>query len=392
MLTIGIPRETLPGELRVAQVPETVARLIAGGLAVKVEAGAGERAGHRDQAYAEAGATIVADAAAAHAGAQIVLRVREPRLLASGRHEADLLEPGTVLVSFLNLHANPDLLERLAARGVTAFAMERIPRTTRAQRMDALSSMSTIAGYKAALLAANALGRIFPLLMTAAGTIAPARVFVLGAGVAGLQVIATARRLGAVVEAFDVRPAAREEVQSLGATFVAAADLTDASHADAGGYAKALTHEQEERERALIHKHVAGSDVVVTTANIPGRKAPVLITEAMVRDMKQGSVIVDLAAETGGNCELTRPGGEVMAHGVTILGPMNLAAAVPVHASQMYARNLLAFIQLMVKDGALNLNFGDDILAATCATHGGRHGGAPAATPPVSDAPEQVPA
>ena len=374
MLIVGIPRETLPGETRVAQVPETVAKLVAAGLDVRVEAGAGERAGHRDDAFVKAGATIAPDAASLYAAAQLVLKVREPRFAESlGRHEVDLLSNGAALVSFLNLHANADLLDRLKARGVLAFAMERIPRTTRAQRMDALSSMSTVAGYKAMLMGAAALGRFFPLLMTAAGTITPARVFVLGAGVAGLQAIATARRLGAVVEAFDVRPAVKEEVESLGATFVAA-EMVGQEHVAAGGYAKELSHDQEAREREVLHKHVAAADVVVTTANIPGQKAPILVTEAMVRDMRPGGVIVDLAAETGGNCELTRPQETVSAHGITILGPVNLAAALPFHASQMYARNVLALVQLMVKDAALALNFDDDIIAATCVTR--------AATPP----------
>jgi len=387
MLTIAVPRETLPGENRVAQVPETVARLVTLGLDVRVETGAGEHAGHRDDAYVQAGAKIAPDTRSLYSVAQLVLKVGEPRLAESlGAHELDLMTPGTALVCFLNLHLHPDLLERLVARRITAFAMEKMPRTTRAQRMDALSSMSTVAGYKAVLLGANALGRFFPLLMTAAGTVAPARVFVLGAGVAGLQAIATARRLGAIVEAFDVRPAVREEVQSLGATFVAA-ELASEQNVAEGGYAKALTGEQEARERDVIHKHVAVSDVVVTTANVPGRKAPVLVTEAMVRDMRQGAVIVDLAAETGGNCELTKPGQEIVAHGVTILGPVNLPAQLAVHASQMYARNLLALVQLMVKDGALNLNFADDILAATCVAHDGHKGPVPAPSRPA-----QVPA
>jgi NAD(P) transhydrogenase subunit alpha len=243
--------------------------------------------------------------------------------------------------------------------------------------MDALSSMSTVAGYKAALMAADHLGKFFPLLMTAAGTIAPARVFVLGAGVAGLQAIATSRRLGGVVEAFDVRPAVKEEVQSLGATFVHL-DLVDETLVGAGGYAKALSHEQEARERELIHQHIKASDVVISTAMVPGKKAPVLITEAMVRDMRPGSVIVDLAAEMGGNCELTQPGGVARAHGVEILGPVNLAASLPVHASQMYARNVLALLQHLSKDGALVLDFDDEITRDTCVTHGGavRVGGA----------------
>jgi NAD(P) transhydrogenase subunit alpha len=262
--------------------------------------------------------------------------------------------------------------------------------------MDALSSMSTVAGYKAALLAAGTLGRFFPLFMTAAGTIAPAHVFVLGAGVAGLQAIATSRRLGAVVEAFDVRPAVKEEVQSLGATFVHL-DLVDEKMVAEGGYAKAMSAEQEARERELIHKHVKSADVVITTAMVPGKKAPVLITEAMVRDMKPGSVIVDLAAETGGNCELTKPGEQVTVHNVTIHGPVNLAAMLPVHASQMYSRNISALLLNMVKDGALNLDFSDEITRDTCVTHGGKlmkgsgREAPAAATPAAAPAPVAVP-
>jgi NAD(P) transhydrogenase subunit alpha len=370
MLTLGVPRETLPGENRVAATPETIAKLVAGGSGVWVEAGAGVAAGHLDDAYVKAGARIAPSAAALYAEARLILKVREPGPRAGG-HEADLLAPGSALVGLLSIDRNPDLIERLCAREVTAFAMERIPRTTRAQRMDALSSMSTVAGYKAVLLGAGALGRFFPLLMTAAGTIAPARVFVIGAGVAGLQAIATARRLGAVVEAFDVRPAVREEVQSLGASFVAA-ELADAGSVAAGGYAKAQSQDQEQLTRERIRPHVAQADVVISTANVPGRRAPVLISTSMVREMKPGSVVVDLAAEGGGNCELTRPGETVHEQGVIILGPVNLAATLPFHASQMYARNVLAFVQLMVKDGALKVDFADDILDATCVTHAGQ--------------------
>jgi NAD(P) transhydrogenase subunit alpha len=291
-----------------------------------------------------------------------VVKVREPNA-----QEVDLIPEGASLIAFLRPYANADLIEKLKARRIAAFAMEKIPRTTRAQRMDALSSMATVAGYRAMLLAAASLGRFFPLLMTAAGTIAPARVFILGAGVAGLQAIATARRLGAVVEAFDVRPAVREEVQSLGATFIAA-DHVDEKLVAAGGYAQAMSEEQEKRERELIHKHVQGADVVVTTANVPGRRAPMLVTEAMVKDMKPGSVIVDLAAESGGNCEVTKAGETCVVHGVHVLAPLNLAASLPFHASQMYARNVSALLQLMVKDGAMNLDFTDDILRDTCVT------------------------
>ncbi|HUK64827.1 MAG TPA: Re/Si-specific NAD(P)(+) transhydrogenase subunit alpha [Dongiaceae bacterium] len=390
MLTIGVPRETIPGENRVAVIPETAGKLVQAGHQVVVESGAGQAASHTDQAYRDVKATVAADARAALERADIVVRVREPRPATSG-HEADLIREGATLIAFLDPLRNGELLERLAARRVTAFAMEKIPRITRAQRMDALSSMSTVAGYKAALMAADHLGKFFPLLMTAAGTIAPAKVFVLGAGVAGLQAIATSRRLGAVVEAFDVRPAVKEEVQSLGATFVHL-DLTNEQLVGAGGYAKAMSAEQEARERELIHQHIKGSDVVISTAIVPGRKAPVLITEAMVRDMRPGSVIVDLAAEMGGNCELTQPGGATRAHGVEILGPVNLAAALPVHASQMYARNVLALLQHLVKDGALALDFDDEITRDTCVTHAGavRVAGAPAK--PVGATPTQVPA
>jgi len=350
MPTVAVPREIAPGETRVALVPETVPKLKAVKLDIRVETGAGEAAGHRDADYEKAGATIAADARALYAGADVVVKVREP----SGS-------------AFLRPYANAELLEKLKARRIAAFAMEKIPRTTRAQRMDALSSMATVAGYRAVLIAAASLGRFFPLLMTAAGTITPARVFILGAGVAGLQAIATARRLGGVVEAFDVRPAVREEVQSLGATFIAA-EHVDEKMVAAGGYAQAMSEEQEKRERELIHKHIQGADVVVTTANVPGRRAPLLVTAAMVKDMRPGSVIVDLASESGGNCELTKPGEEVVVHGVRILGPLNLAATLPYHASQMYARNVSALLQLMVKDGAMNLDFSDDILRDTCVT------------------------
>jgi len=388
VLRIGVPRETQPGENRVALVPEIVDRLTKAGFEVLVEARAGEAASHTDGAYRDAAATVLPDARAVFEGADVVLKVREPGATEQGAHEADLLREGSTLIAFLNPARNPELLQKLAARRITAFAMELLPRISRAQNMDALSSMSTVAGYKAALMAANSIGKFFPLLMTAAGTIAPARAFVLGAGVAGLQAIATSRRLGAVVEAFDVRPAVREEVQSLGATFIAL-DLTDEKLVGAGGYAKALSAEQEARERELIHRHVKGADVVITTAMVPGRKAPVLITEAMVRDMRSGSVIEDLAAEMGGNCELTKPGERVTAHGVLILGPVNLAATLPVHASQMYSRNISALLLQLVKDGALHLDWEDEITRDTCAVREGRvvYGATRAAAAP---APAQI--
>lgn len=376
MPKIALPRESAAGETRVAMIPESVGKLTSAGHKVVVQSGAGAAASFLDEAYRAAGAEIAADYASTCAGADIVARVQAPNAA-----ETAALREGAIVIA-LGVSRQDEALGALARRGVTTLALERIPRTTRAQRMDVLSSMASLAGYKAVLLGSNALGRIFPLMMTAAGTIAPARVFVIGAGVAGLQAIATARRLGAVVEAFDVRPAVKEEVQSLGATFVAAETL-DASAADAGGYAKQQSADQEAKTRELLSKHVRGADVVITTAAVPGKAAPRLIAADVVAGMKPGAVIVDLAAESGGNCELTKPGETVVANGVTILGPVNLVAALPVHASQMYSRNILALLQLLFgKDGAIHLNFADDILAATCVTHGGEvRLGAPAPAP-----------
>jgi NAD(P) transhydrogenase subunit alpha len=383
MLSIGVPRESTPGETRVALIPQSLAPLLKAGLSVQVESGAGLMAAAADDAYRQAGAQVV-DARAAF-GCDVVLKVREPRWNeAAALHEADLMREGATLIGFLGPVRTPQSLERLAARRVTAFAMEALPRISRAQSMDAMSSMSTVAGYRAVLLAAEKLPRFFPLLMTAAGTIAPARVFVLGAGVAGLQAIATARRLGAVVEAFDVRPAVREEVQSLGATFIAA-ETVSAAHADAKGYANELSADQEQREREVIAKHVQGADVVISTAIVPGKRAPLLITSAMVQAMRPGSVILDMAAESGGNCELTRAGGEIVTNGVTILGPTNLAASLPVHASQMYARNISALLLHLVKDRALSLDFDDEITRETCVMRDGVVGGV--SRPPRGPAP-----
>jgi NAD(P) transhydrogenase subunit alpha len=371
MIRIAVPREIAPRETRVALVPDTVARLAKSGFEVQVESGAGAAAAFTDEAYREAGATIAPTAAAALSGADATLKVREPIALPAGGHEVDLLRQGSVLIAFLGRDPQSDAARRLEARGIRAFSMEMIPRISRAQKMDALSSMSTVAGYKAVLLGANALGRFFPLLMTAAGTIAPARVFVIGAGVAGLQAIATSRRLGAVVEAFDVRPAVREEVQSLGATFVAA-EMVAESAVDKGGYAKALSAEQQEREHQLLAARVKLNDVVISTAMIPGKRAPVLITAAMVQQMRPGAVIVDLAADMGGNCELTKPGEQVVAGGVTILGPLNLAASLPNHASQMYSRNISSLLLHLVKDGKLEPDFEDEITRETCLTRGAK--------------------
>jgi NAD(P) transhydrogenase subunit alpha len=331
-------------------------------VTVRVEAGAGVAAGFPDVAYEEAGCEVT-DRAQALAG-DVVLAVQAPT------HPEQVRE-GAVLIGMFQPLTSPALIRTLAQRKLTTFSLELLPRITRAQSMDVLSSMSTVAGYKAVLLAAAASGRFFPMLVTAAGTIAPSRVFVLGAGVAGLQAIATARRLGAIVEAFDVRPAVKEQVESLGAKFIAA-DMSDLASEGEGGYAKEMSEEQHHRELELIHGRLKDTDVVITTALIPGKPAPKLITAAMVRDMKPGSVIVDLAAEMGGNCELTEKGTDVVQHHVTIIGRTNLPAATPLHASQMYARNLSAFLALLIdKDGKLTLNFGDEIISGTCVTHEG---------------------
>jgi NAD(P) transhydrogenase subunit alpha len=352
-MRVGVPKESAPGERRVALVPESLSRLPAG-VEVAVERGAGERAFFSDGAYEEAGATIVDDAW----DADVVVKVRKPI-----PDEVDQLREPTVLIGFLQPHVDLEGLERLATRGVTAFAMESIPRITRAQAMDALSSQSTVAGYKATLLAAERLPKLFPLLMTAAGTVAPARVLVLGAGVAGLTAIATARRLGAIVSAFDTRPVVREQVESLGATFL---DLGVRSEETAGGYATELTEDEQQRQQEELTRAIADCDVVVTTAAVPGRPAPRLITAEAVRAMRPGSVIVDLAAESGGNCELTEPGGEVVRHGVAIIGPINLAATVPVHASQLYARNVSALLAHLLPEGELKLDWDDEITAGAC--------------------------
>ena len=306
--------------------------------------------------------------------ADVWVRVQPPRDREDlGRHEIDLMREGAVTLGFLRPADGEELLDRLARRGITALALELLPRITRAQRMDALSAMSTVAGYKAVVIAADTLGKIFPLLMTAAGTLAPARVLVLGAGVAGLQAIATARRLGAVVEAFDVRPAVKEQVESLGATFVEAEEEEEgaAGGETAAGYAEQLSEREQEADRRLLARHVAKADVVITTALVPGKPAPLLITEDMVRGMRPGSTIVDLAAEAGGNCELTREGETVERHGVVIHGPVDLPATVPVHASQMYSKNLQALLGHLLVDGEIRIDLDDEITGAVCVTHAG---------------------
>jgi len=362
---IGVPKEMKAGERRVAIVPETVRRLAGRGVTVAVEAGAGAGAWFIDADYLSAGASVEPAAPALLAEADLVAKIHPPT-----PREIELLRPGGALLSLLYPVTNLELVRALAARGVTAVALDQIPRTTLAQTMDVLSSQSTAAGYRAVILGAEALAKFFPMLMTAAGTIAPARVLVLGAGVAGLQAISVARRLGAIVEAFDVRRAVKEQVQSLGAKFVETGVAEDA--ATAGGYARELAEEAQRRNREVIGEHLARTDVCITTALIPGQRAPVLITEEMVRRMRPGSVIVDLAAEQGGNCELTEPGKTVSRDGVTILGPVDLAADVAVHASQMFSRNLEKLVLHLVRDGAFTPNFEDEITRGAVVTHGGR--------------------
>jgi NAD(P) transhydrogenase subunit alpha len=370
-MKIGVPREIVPGEKRVALVPDVVGRLVKEGHTVVVQQGAGERAGFGDADYRAAGATFTPDAVALYGDADVILKVQRPVLDEStGRHETELIRPGAALVCFLNPRTDAALPRMLAERGVAGFAMELVPRITRAQMMDALSSQSTVAGYKAALLAANAVGRFFPLLMTAAGTIRPSSVLVIGAGVAGLQAIATARRLGAVVSAFDTRPVVKEQVQSLGASFVEL-DVSADEAQDEGGYAKELADEHIRREMELIQEHAARADAVITTALVPGRPAPVLVTESTVRAMRPGSAIVDLAAEQGGNCELSVPGETVVRHGVTIVAPLNLPSALPYDASQMYARNVTALLKHLTRDDAIAIDLSDEITRAVCvAAHG----------------------
>jgi NAD(P) transhydrogenase subunit alpha len=364
----GVPKESLAGERRVAIVPGNLAQLRKLGLEVLVEKDAGAAAGFLDTAYLEKGAELAPERAAVFERADIVLRVRA----VAGKAVEDFarLRRGQLLVGFLDPLAAPQTVARLAESGVTAFALELVPRITRAQAMDVLSSLATVVGYKAVLQAADTLPRMFPLLMTAGGTVPAARVFVIGAGVAGLQAIATAKRLGAVVEAYDVRPAVKEQVESLGAKFVEL-PLETGDAQDQGGYAKAMGEDFYRRQRETMARVLATSDVVIATAAVPGKKAPVLITGEMVAGMRPGSVIVDVAAEQGGNCEVTRAGEAVLHQGVTVLGPVNAGSTVPNPASQMYGKNLSNFLALLVKDGKLTLNLGDEILRDTLVARDG---------------------
>ncbi len=370
-MIVGVPRESFPGERRVALVPAAVPNLTKAGLQVVVEAGAGAAAGYPDADYAAKGAKIAADRAEVFRVADIVVQILcYGSNDKTGKADVPLFRSGQVLIGFLRPLGSVETIREIASKGVTSFSVELMPRTTRAQSMDVLSSMATICGYKAVVLAADTSPRIFPMLTTAAGTITPGRVFVIGAGVAGLQAIATARRLGAVASAYDLRPAAKEQVQSLGGRFVELPiEAKDAE--DARGYARAQDEAFYKRQRELLGKVVAESDVVITAAVIPGKKPPILVTKEMVASMAPGSVIVDLAGERGGNCELTRPGEIVVEHGVTIIGWFNLASTVPYHASQMYARNVTAFLLHLVKDGKLQLDMDDEIVRETMLTHGG---------------------
>jgi NAD(P) transhydrogenase subunit alpha len=371
-MIVGVPRESYPGERRVALVPGAVPQLTKAGLGVVVEAGAGAGAGYPDAEYATKGASVAADRAEVFRAADVIVQVLcYGSNDKTGQADVPLYRQGQTLVGFLRPLGSLETIQEIAERGVTSFSVELMPRSTRAQSMDALSSMATICGYKAVVLAADTLPRIFPMLTTAAGTITPARVFVIGAGVAGLQAIATARRLGAVASAYDLRPAAKEQVQSLGGRFVELPiEAKDAE--DARGYARAQDENFYRRQRELLGSVVAESDVVIGAAVIPGKNPPILVTKEMVASMAPGSVIVDLASERGGNCELTKPGEIIMAHGVTIIGRLNLASSVPYHASQMYARNITAFLLHLIKDGKMNLDLSDEIVSETLLTKDGQ--------------------
>lgn len=363
-MVIGIPTETAASETRVAMIPEVAGRWTKGGAEVLVQSGAGLAASYLDNQYVQAGAKVVADAAEVLRQADVVVKVQKPSL-----DEIGMMKSGSLVVSFIYPVQNLDTVQALNDRRITCYAMDAIPRISRAQVMDALSSMATVAGYKAVLLAAVKQGRFFPMLTTAAGTIAPAKVVVLGAGVAGLQAIATARRLGAIVEAYDVRPAVKEQVESLGAKFIDVG--LSQNMEDKGGYAREQSEEDRRRAQDVLARHLAAADVVITTALVPGKTAPILVTAEHVRSMKPGSVILDLAAEQGGNCELTEPGKDVMRHDVIISGVLNLPASMPVHASQMYSRNVHTLLSHLIKDNTPILDFSDEITRETCITHEG---------------------
>ncbi len=370
-MKVGIPTETFPGERRVALVPDTAALLKKAGHEVQIERGAGVLAGYSDKAYEEKGATIAVGRAELFSWSEAIFQVRGLGAnLEAGQSDLDLMKPGLVIIAGLDPLSEPKAVEKLAAAKVMAFSMELMPRITRAQSMDIMSSMATIAGYKSVLMAADASIRMFPMFMTAAGTVTPARMFIMGVGVAGLQAISMGRRLGAIVKAYDVRPAVKEQVESLGAKFVEME--LDAGDAETkGGYAKEMSDEFLRKQRELMTETLAESHVVITTAAIPGRKSPILVTAEMVKHMIPGSVIIDLAAERGGNCELTKAGETVVEHGVTIMGPLNLASTIPLHASQMFSKNLTTFLAELTKDGALALDMENEVLRETLVAHEG---------------------
>ncbi|MGQ9799004.1 MAG: Re/Si-specific NAD(P)(+) transhydrogenase subunit alpha, partial [Ignavibacterium sp.] len=366
---IAIPKELLPGENRVACVPDVASKLIKSGFEVIVEKNAGLSAGFRDDQYIKAGAKVAETIEELYSNADIIFKVQRPIEHPSGKHEVDLYKKGSLLISLAYVLHYYETAKKCAEKGIDFISMDMIPRTTLAQRMDALSSQANIAGYKSVILAANYLGKIFPLMMTAAGTISPAKVVIMGAGVAGLQALGTAKRLGAVVEVSDIRPAVKEEVQSLGGKFIEVE--TSADMQDAGGYAKEASPEFLKKQQELIFKHVTEADIVITTALVPGKKAPILVTEEMVKHMRAGSVVLDMATEFGGNCEISEKGKTVKKYDVTIIGESNLPSLVPTHASEMYSKNLLSLIQHISKDGKINLNLDDEIIKGCLITRNG---------------------
>ncbi len=369
-MIIGIPKEILQGENRVAATPEVVSKYIKAGFTVHIERDAGINAGFTNEKFAEAGGKIFDNASELFQSADVILKVQRPIENESlKKHELDLMKQGTLLITFLYPLHYYELAKKCAEKKVNVISMDMIPRTTLAQKMDALSSQANIAGYKSVIMCANALGKIFPLMMTAAGTISPARVVIMGAGVAGLQALGTAKRLGAVVEVSDIRPQVKEEVQSLGGRFIEVP--TDASMQDAGGYAKEASTEFLEKQKALIFKHITEADIVITTALVPGKKAPVLVTEEMVKKMRPGSVVLDMAVEFGGNCEVSELGKTVKKYGVTIIGEPNLPSLVPQHASEMYSKNILSLIQHISKEGKVELKLEDEIVKGSLITHNG---------------------
>lgn len=367
-MRIGVPKEILPGENRVAVVPDVVSKLEKAGFKVTIEKDAGLNAGFTDEHYARHGAGIVSTPEELYNSSEIILKVQKPVELPSGKHELDLMKEGTLLITFLYPLINTELTKRCAEKGINTISMDMIPRTTLAQKMDALSSQANLAGYKSVLMAANHLGKIFPLMMTAAGTISPAKVVIMGAGVAGLQALGTAKRLGAVVEVSDVRPAVKEEVQSLGGKFIEVE--TDENMQDSGGYAKEQSTEFLQKQKEVIFKHVTEADIVITTALIPGKKAPILVTEEMVKKMRPGSVVLDMATEFGGNCEVSEKGKTVKKYDVTIIGEPNIPSLVPTHASEMYSKNILNLLTHISKEGTVTFNLEDEIVKGSLITYG----------------------